>query len=150
MFLLFMIVVVSGKYWYCPKGVFGKGAGNSKKNASKMRGKRGTFQNASEMRQNCVKNARNTFGGERLLDDTENTPWAASACADCPGFLVLVLLLPRLPPWSQSLRLCCWASILLYGPLDIAWNCCPQLPHQPCKNGTHGTCFYSTGAHAHC
>ena len=48
------------------------------RNASKMRqngscfiGKRGTFQNASEMRQNCVENARNTFGGEHLLDNTE-------------------------------------------------------------------------------
>ena len=25
----------------------------------------------SKMRQKCVKNARNTFGGEHLLDDTE-------------------------------------------------------------------------------
>ena len=39
------------------------------------------------------------------------------------------------------------ASILLYGPLDTAWICCPQLPHHPCKNGTHSTCFYSTGGH---
>ena len=57
------------------------------------------------------------------------------------------LLLPRLPPWSRSLSLCPWASILLYGPLEIAWVCCPQLPHHPCKNGTHSTCFYSTGGH---
>ena len=66
---------------YRPKGVFGKGVGNSKnasemrqkcvKNASQFSGKRGTFQNASDMRQKCVKNARNTFGGEHLLDDTE-------------------------------------------------------------------------------
>ena len=33
------------------------------------------------------------------------TPWVASACADCPGFLVLAALLTRLPPWSLSLRL---------------------------------------------
>ena len=58
-----------------------------------------------------------------------------------------VLLLPRHPPWSRSLRLFPWASILLYGPLDIACICCPQLPHRPCKNGTHSTCFYSTGRH---
>ena len=57
------------------------------------------------------------------------------------------LLLPRLPPWSRSLRLPAWAGILLYGPLEIAWMCCPQLPHHPCKNGTHGTCFCSTGGH---
>ena len=66
------------------------------RNASEIRqnvllGKRGTFQNASEMRQKCVKmglvllgkeerskmcqkcvrNARNPFGGEHHLDDTE-------------------------------------------------------------------------------
>ena len=56
-----------------------------------------------------------------------------------------VLLQPRLPPSSRSLRLFPWASTLLYGPLDIAWICCPQLLHHPCKNGTHSTCFYSTG-----
>ena len=58
-----------------------------------------------------------------------------------------VLLLPRLPCWSRSLKLFPCASILLYGPLDIAWICCPKLPHHPCKNGTHSTCFYSTGGH---
>ena len=49
------------------------------KNASQMRqntscfiGKRGTFQNASEIRQKCIKNASKTLGGEHLLDDTEN------------------------------------------------------------------------------
>ena len=26
------------------------------------------------MRQKCVKNARNTFGGEHLLNDTDSTP----------------------------------------------------------------------------
>ena len=30
------------------------------------------------------------------------------------------------------------------GPWAFAWICCPQLPHRPCKNGTHSTCFYST------
>ena len=57
------------------------------------------------------------------------------------------LLLPRLPPWSRSLRLIPCASVFLYGPLDIAWVCCLQLPHHLCKNGTHSTCFYSTGGH---
>ena len=60
-------------------------------------------------------------------------------------FWSLVLPLTRLPPSSRSLRLCLWASILLYGPVDIAWICCSQLPHHPCKNGMHSTCFYSTG-----
>ena len=49
-----------------------------------------------------------------------------------------VLLLPRLPPLSRSLRLFPWASILLHWPLDIC------LPYHPCKNRTHSMCFYST------
>ena len=69
------------------------------RNASEMRqngscfiGKRGTFQNASEMRQICVKNARNTFGGEHLLEDTDNSFCASvelggrplhNSCATC-------------------------------------------------------------------
>ena len=60
-----------------------------------------------------------------------------------------VLLLSQLPPWSRSLRFFPWASILLCGPLDIAWICCPQLPHHPCKMGRTAHVFYSTGgAHA--
>ena len=52
------------------------------KNASKwvLWRKEERSKNASEMRQNCVKNARNTFGGEHLLDDTGRSvlnliPW---------------------------------------------------------------------------
>ena len=66
---------------YRPKGVFGKGVGNSKnasemrqkyvRNASKMRQNFWEKGNASEMRQNRVRNAQNTFDGEHLLDDTE-------------------------------------------------------------------------------
>ena len=61
---------------YRPKGVFGKGVGNSK-NASEMRqkyiGKRGTFQNASEMRQKCAEH----LWGRTLLDHTNSLGWAA-------------------------------------------------------------------------
>ena len=69
---------------YRPKGVFGKGVGNSQ-NSSEMRQKcvkmglvllgkeerPKCVRNPSKLRQKCVKNARNTFGGEHLLDDTE-------------------------------------------------------------------------------
>ena len=50
------------------------------RNASKIRNaskwvlfywEKRNIQNASEMRQKYVKNVRNTFGGEHLLDDTE-------------------------------------------------------------------------------
>ena len=42
-----------------------------------------------------------------------------------------VLLLPRLPPWSWSLRLFPWASILLHGPLDICLDLLPAAPLPP-------------------
>ena len=32
------------------------------------------IRNPSKVRQKCVKNVRNTFGGEHLLDDTEKYP----------------------------------------------------------------------------
>ena len=48
------------------------------RNTSEMRQKwvllyweKRNVQYASEIRQNCVKNSRNTFGGEHLLDDTD-------------------------------------------------------------------------------
>ena len=54
-----------------------------------------------------------------------------------------------LPPWSRSFRLFPWATILLYGPLDIAWICCPQLPHHPCKKRDAQHMFLQhRGAHA--
>ena len=62
------------------------------------------------------------------------TPWVAPACADCPGFLVWVLLLPRPPPSARSLRLCPWASILLHGPLDICLDLLPATPPPPVQN----------------
>ena len=40
-------------------------------NASCFIWKRGTFRNASKMRLKSVKNARNTFGGTHLLDNTD-------------------------------------------------------------------------------
>ena len=55
-----------------------------------------------------------------------------------------VFLLLRLSPSSRSLGLCRWHRILLHGPLDICWIGCPQLPHYPCKNGTHSTIFFAT------
>ena len=63
---------------YRPKGVFGKGVGNSK-NASEMRQKCVKMglvfflgkEESPKMRQKCVKKARNTFGGEHLSDDTD-------------------------------------------------------------------------------
>ena len=80
---------------YRPKGVFGKGVGNSKnasemrqkyvRNASEMRQKcvkmglvywekrnvPKCVRNTSKLRQKCVKNARNTLWGRTPLDDTK-------------------------------------------------------------------------------
>ena len=46
-------------------------------------------------------------------------------------FLLWVLLLPRPPPSSWSLRLCDWASILLHGPLDVCLDLLPAAPPPP-------------------
>ena len=43
-----------------------------RQNGSCFIGKRGTFQNASKLRQKCIKHARNTFGEKHLLDDTDS------------------------------------------------------------------------------
>ena len=62
---------------YRPKGVIGKGVGNSQ-NASEMRQK--CVRNASEMRQKCVKNASCFIGKKRNIPKCvtplgENTFW---------------------------------------------------------------------------
>ena len=73
-----------------------------------------------------------------------NTRWVALqyvlivlVFCSCPGFHL------GLGPSDCSPGL----AFCFTGPLDIAWICCPQLPRHPCKNGTHSTCFYSTGGH---
>ena len=33
------------------------------------------------------------------------------------------------------------------GCWTFAWIWCPRLPYHRCKNGTHNTCFHSTGGH---
>ena len=38
-----------------------------------------------------------------------------------------------------------WASILVYGPLDIAWICCPQLPTTHAKTGRTAQVFTAQG-----
>ena len=64
-----------------------------------------------------------------------NTPWVAPACADCPGFLVVGSAPAPASTLASEPRNVPWASVLLYGPLDIAWICCPQLP-TVAKKGT--------------
>ena len=85
-----------------------------------------------------------------LWDFQGNAAWVAPACADCPVFLVLgsapapastLVLEPQIDPVGPGLAFCSTGR----GSLDIAWICCPQLPHHPCKNRKHSTCFYSTG-----
>ena len=60
-----------------------------------------------------------------------------------------ILLLPRLPPSSQSLRLFPWASILLYGPLGH-WlgSAAHSSPITRAKTGRSAHVFTAQGAHA--
>ena len=60
-----------------------------------------------------------------------------------------VLLLPRLPPSSRSLRLFPWASILLHGPLDICLDLLPAAPLPPVqKRDAQHMFLQHRGAHA--
>ena len=60
-----------------------------------------------------------------------------------------VLPLTRLAPSSRSLRLCLWASILLYGPVDIAWDLLPAAPPPPVqKRDAQHMFLQHRGAHA--
>ena len=60
-----------------------------------------------------------------------------------------VLLLPRLPPSSRSLKLFPWASILLHGPLDICMDLLPAAPLPPMqKQDAQHMFLQHRGAHA--
>ena len=57
-----------------------------------------------------------------------------------------VLLLPRLPPSSQSLRSCPWTSIFLYGPLEQCLDLLPAaLPPPVQKTGRTAHVFTAQG-----
>ena len=79
------------------------------------------------------------------------TPWVDSACADCLVFSSWVLLLPRLPPSSRSLRLFPWASLLLHGPLDICLDLLPAAPLPPVqiKDAQHKFLQHKGGTRQH-
>ena len=52
------------------------------------------------------------------------------------GFVFWALLLPWPPPSSRSLRLCPWASILLYGPLNVCLDLLPTAHVFTAQGGT--------------
>ena len=68
-----------------------------RKRRRQLVGRRGTFQNASKLRQKCVKNP---CGGEHLLDDTENVSktkenGVRTRCAAVVNHYAIVNLLRR-------------------------------------------------------
>ena len=76
----------------------------------------------------------------------ERTPGLIQHVLTVLVFWSWVLLMPRLPPSSRSLRLCPWASILLHGPLDICLDLLPAAPLPPVqKRDAQHMFFYSTG-----
>ena len=76
-----------------------------------------------------------------LADIQEKTPWADSACADCPGFLVFGAADARPPSFVQEPQ---GVSLdLLHGPFE------PILGSAALSNnGTHSTSFGNTRGHA--
>ena len=74
-----------------------------------------------------------------------NTPWVAPACAHCPGFLVLGSAPSPTATLVSEPRIVPLASILLHGPSEIVWICCPQLPHHRAKTGRTAHGFTAQG-----
>ena len=52
---------------------------------------------------------------------------------------------PELPPGASQCAPCLTFAFMALQAKS--WICCPQLPYHPSKNGTHSTCFCSTGGH---
>ena len=68
----------------------------------------------------------------------ESPLWVDSACADCPGFLVLVFWsCPGFHLRLGALDCSPGLAFRFMGPWTFAWMWCPQLPYRRCKNGTH-------------
>ena len=74
-----------------------------------------------------------------------NTPWVAPACADCPDFLVLGSAPAPTATLVSEPQIVPLASILLYGPSEIVWICCPQLPYHRAKTGRTAHGFTAQG-----
>ena len=55
-----------------------------------------------------------------------NTPWVVSACADCPGFLVLGAAPAPAGTWSREPQTVLLGWHFALRALDIAWICCLQ------------------------
>ena len=106
-------------------------------------------EHGSQEPQRCPKHYKNTARNfptsEKAIFIREIPPGLLQHVLTVLVFWSWVLLLSRLPPWSRSLRLFAWASILLYGPLDIAWICCPQLPTTRAKTGRTAHVFKAQG-----
>ena len=58
-----------------------------------------------------------------------------------------MLLVPRHPASSRSVRLCPWATFCFMAAGMFARICYPQLPYHTCKPGTLSTNFCSTSGH---
>ena len=85
------------------------------------------------------KNSRNT---------QRKTPWLFQHVLTVLVFRSWVLLLPRLPPWSRSLRLFPWASIFALWALGHCLDLLPATPPPPVqkkKTGRTAHCFTAQG-----
>ena len=66
------------------------------------------------------------------------TSWVDSACADCPGFLVLRAAPAPASTFASEPQIVPWASISLHGPLDICLDLLPAAPRPPMKKLERG------------
>ena len=119
-------------------------------------------RNRVKLRQKCVKNARNTFGGEHLLDDTEFLGHPGPRCRDIPdrNFMQVAFLccfrqgvarmsrdLGRdVPDLEKLYARKLWADFsyptnILQSPGEVATRNCTKDP-PPFPRGTKQRCFH--------
>ena len=77
------------------------------------------------------------------------TPSIDSACADCPGFLVLGAAPAPASTFVSDPQTA--VAFCFMGPWTFAWICYPQLPYHLCKDGSTAQVLQHKRAHAeHC
>ena len=98
-----------------------------------------------------VGNGKNYLHPENPHYFQEKTPWADSACADCPGFLVLGAADAQAPSFVQEPEAVSLDQYLLHGPFEQnSWICSPvekwDAQHKFLQNkGAHTDIFESVG-----
>ena len=81
-----------------------------------------------------------------VLNIQGRTPWVDSACADCPGFLLLGAAPAPVSAFVSEPQISPWASTLLHGLLNICLDVVPRSsPTTGAKTGRTAHVFTAQG-----